>query len=235
MPAPTTQPSDTDLASFLAGCERGIRDWRAAQVDYPAELSIEKGGTESYVAAVDASDTPLEPSEAIPGPSPTGEAVFVRCEVAARLTPLGSALTVDEIDWIVRTFTPTGVIRWTWVVTAVEADDQDLELELQPAVRSQDGTILVGQSSTEISSFLTQVRVEEDAVQRVGVVGVPLGDRRAGRRRVGRRRPRAPAVRGAARRTDAADGGRLPGAERQKDSGPDDDQDDDGSEPPGTA
>jgi hypothetical protein len=167
-PAPTTRPDATDLASFLAGCERGIRDWRAAQVDYPAELSIEKGGTESYVAAVDAGDTPLDPGEAIPGPSPTGEAVFVRCEVAARLTPLGGALTVDEDDWIVRSFTPTGVIRWTWVVTAVEADDQDLELELQPAVRSEDGTILVGQSSTEISSFITGVRVEEDAVERVG-------------------------------------------------------------------
>ena len=61
---------DADLASFLAGCERGIRDWRAAQVDYPAELSIEKGGTESYVVAVDASDTPLDPGEAIPGPRP---------------------------------------------------------------------------------------------------------------------------------------------------------------------
>ncbi len=165
---PTTRPEETDLASFLAGCERGIRDWRAAQVDYPAELSIEKGGTETYVVAVDASDTPLDPGEAIPGPSPTGEAVFVRCEVAARLTPLGSALTVDEDDWIVRSFTPTGVIRWTWVVTAVEADDQDLELELQPAVRSEDGTILVGQSSTEISSFITAVRVEEGAVERVG-------------------------------------------------------------------
>ncbi len=82
--------------------------------------------------------------------------------------PLGGALTVDEDDWIVRSFTPTGVIRWTWVVTAVEADDQDLELELQPAVRSEDGTILVGQSSTEISSFITGVRVEEDAVERVG-------------------------------------------------------------------
>jgi hypothetical protein len=167
-PAPATTTRPTDLASFLADCERGIRDWRPAQVDYPAELSIEKGGTESYVVAVDASDTPLDPSEAIPGPSPTGEAVFVRCEVAARLTPLGSALTVDEVDWIVRSFTPTGVIRWTWVVTAVEADDQDLELELQPAVRSEDGTILVGQSSTEISSFITAVRVEEDAVARVG-------------------------------------------------------------------
>ncbi len=75
---------------------------------------------------------------------------------------------MDEGDWIVRNFTPTGVIRWTWVVTAVQADDLDLELELQPAVRSQDGTILVGQSSTEISSFITQVRVEEDAVARVG-------------------------------------------------------------------
>ena len=53
-------------------------------------------------------------------------------------------------------------------MTAVEADDQDLELELQPAVRSEDGTILVGQSSTEISSFITAVRVEEDAVARVG-------------------------------------------------------------------
>ena len=82
--------------------------------------------------------------------------------------PARRPLTVDESDWIVRTFTPTGVIRWTWVVTAVEADDQDLELELQPAVRSQDGTILVGKSSTEISSFLTRDRVEEDAAHRVG-------------------------------------------------------------------
>lgn len=158
-------PAPPDLATFLADCERGVSQWRAAQVDYPSNLTIEVGGTASYVAAVDARATPASPSELIPGPSATGEAAAVRCEVAARLTTSGGALTIDETDWVLRRFTLTGFIRWSWTVTAVEGGDQDLELELQPALRTEDGTILVGNSTLDVSTFITRAHVDEDAIQ----------------------------------------------------------------------
>jgi hypothetical protein len=167
--APPPEPTATpDLEAFLADCELGVREWRAAQVDYPSDLTIEAGGSASYVAAVDTRATPASPSELIPGPSPTAEAVAVRCEVAARLSTSGDALTVDETDWVLRRFTPTGFIRWSWTVTAVKGGDHDLELELQPAVRTEDGRILVSDSTLDVSTFITRAHVDQDAIQEVG-------------------------------------------------------------------
>jgi uncharacterized protein YeaO (DUF488 family) len=168
---PTTtasQPTRVALDEFLRRCEEGVRDWQAAQVDYPSELTVEVGETVSYVAAVDASDTPLPPESAVPGPSATAEGVFVRCEIAARLTAVGDGLAVDSERWVVRSFTPTGLIRWSWGVTASEPGEADLQLELQPAARSEDGEILVSELSTEVSSFFTRTRVTEDPVQGMG-------------------------------------------------------------------
>jgi hypothetical protein len=167
--APGSDPAATpDLQTFLQDCERGVRDWRAAQVDYPAELALDIGESGSYVAAVDVRSTPGPPGSVIPGPSATAEAAFVKCEIAARLTPMGRALEVDDEEWVLRSFTPSGVIRWSWNVTAVEAGDHDLRLELQPAVVGQDGMVLVSGSSTAVSSFFTRTRVEKGSMQRLG-------------------------------------------------------------------
>jgi uncharacterized protein YeaO (DUF488 family) len=156
------------LEEFLRRCEQGVREWQAAQVDYPSDLTVGVGETVAYVAAVDASDTPPPPESVVPGPAPTAEPVFVRCEIAARLTAVGDGLTVDDDGWIVRSFTPTGLIRWSWGVTAAEVGEADLRLELQPAVRSADGEILVGALSTEVSSFFTHTRATQTTVHGMG-------------------------------------------------------------------
>jgi hypothetical protein len=167
-PLPTLSSAAPDLEAFLADCERGVREWRAAQVDYPADFEIQVGEDATYVAAVDARDTPVPPGEAIPGPSATGDAAAVRCEVAARLSPSGDGLTVDETDWVLRRFTPTGFIRWSWTVTATEGGDQELELELQPAIRTDDGRVEVGNSTLDVSTFITRAHVQQDAIQQAG-------------------------------------------------------------------
>ena len=46
--------------------------------------------------------------------------------------------------------------------------DQDLELELQPAIRTEDGTILVSDSTLDVSTFITRAHVDEDAIQQAG-------------------------------------------------------------------
>jgi hypothetical protein len=165
---PAATPSDPALQGFLDDCEAGVREWRAGQVSYPGRLAVDVGETVTYVATVDVRTTPEATDDRIPGPSPTGDPVFVRCEVAARLTPIGTSLTIDDEDWVLRSFTPSGVIRWTWAVTAAEADDADLRLEMQPAVVGEGGILLVGDASTEVSSFLTPVSVEQGRIARIG-------------------------------------------------------------------
>ena len=166
-PSVPTASSRPDLESFLRDCEQGMREWRAAQVDYPSQLTFAAGGEESYVAAVDVRSTPAPPGSVVPGPSPTAEPAFVKCEIAARLTPLGKGLEVDNEEWVLRSFTPAGVIRWSWTVTAV-GDSVDLRLELQPAVVGLDGRPLVSELSTEVSSFITTTRVEKGSMERLG-------------------------------------------------------------------
>ena len=166
---PTASPDgDRALEAFLDDCERDVREWRAAQVSYPSRLSVPPGETVAYVAAVDIRSAPEPPGTGIPGPAPTAEQGFVRCEVAARLSSVGRSLEIDEDDWVLRTFTPSGVIRWSWGVTATDPGRHDLQLELQPAVIGEGGVMLVGDASTEVSSFLTPVDVEEDRIQQLG-------------------------------------------------------------------
>ncbi len=62
----------------------------------------------------------------------------MQCVLSARLVPVGSSLEVDKKDWITREFTPTGYLNWSWSVTAHAAHDQEIQLELQPAVTTQD-------------------------------------------------------------------------------------------------
>jgi hypothetical protein len=167
-PAPPIQTEQwrSDVDAFLQECERGIGTWQAAQVDYPGVLQVQLGEPAAYVATLDIRTAPDAPSKEIPGPSPESEPVFVQCVVAARLVPMGDGLTVDTTGWVPRTFTPSGVVDWAWGVTAIEARDQQLRLELHPAVQSPLG-LEVDADATPTTTFITDVQTQAPAVQKV--------------------------------------------------------------------
>jgi hypothetical protein len=138
-------------------------------VNYPSAFRVMLNDEFFYQASVDVRDSPAEPGKTLPGqPEPLGVPVAVKCEVAARLVAASDDLTVDDKDWRARAFTPTGVIDWTWVVNGVKLGRHELRLEIQPAVRLEDGVLLVGDDSPAISSFLSSVDVEGSPIQVVG-------------------------------------------------------------------
>ena len=83
--------------------------------------------------------------------------------------PVGNSVGVDNNGWIVRQFTPSGVLNWSWSITALAPGDQQLQLEPEPAVTSASQYILLqGGNPSDMSTSVTQVHVNASAVQRAG-------------------------------------------------------------------
>lgn len=164
LPAATAASVEQSVEDFLRDCETGVNEWRTGQVDYSAELKVAINGSATYNAAVDIRDSPLPPDEVIlvPGSS-SFERIDVQCTIAAQLVPAGEHLVVDgqrQGEWLNREFTPTGVVEWSWSVTAKEPVDQDLRLLIRPAILAKggltDGTFY-GESE---ASLITHVKVD---------------------------------------------------------------------------
>ncbi|MET0724753.1 MAG: hypothetical protein ABWY36_00280 [Leifsonia sp.] len=174
------QPEETfdaqsALEAFQRDCAQGVQNWRDAQVDFPGTLTVKLDESLNYNAAVDIRSEPLPPDEVIEtdGGSAEFESVQIRCTVAARVIAVGDALTVDEESnelaggWILQEFTPTGVVEWSWTVDAVKPVDQELRLELRPAIVAGASLDELTYSSASQASFTTDVHVEATMLQAV--------------------------------------------------------------------
>lgn len=176
-PALTSSPDQTyghgpgstsDFATFQQNCEKGVESWRIGQVDYPRSLSIPLKQAADYNAAVDVRDNPLPPDQVIDSGEPDSEPVAVRCLLAAKLVPVGDYVKVNgtsAVEWAPRQFTPSGVMEWTWSITAEKPVDQQLRLVLVPAVLIEGGRYVFGTDSE--ASLLTKVAVEATLIERV--------------------------------------------------------------------
>ncbi|WP_133247558.1 hypothetical protein [Arthrobacter sp. H-02-3] len=124
------------VEAFQRDCENGVQKWRTAQVDYPKELSIAVNDSVTYNAAVDIRDAPLPADDVIVASGSTGfERIDVKCRLAARLTAVGAGIKIDGDSVMVnQEFTPLGVVEWSWSVTAIQPVDQELRLEVRPAI-----------------------------------------------------------------------------------------------------
>ncbi len=183
-PSPTPQapqspgPADppNSLEQFQRNCEEGVEEWRAGQVDFPVELAVDLNETISYNAAVDVREEALPPEEVIDTDSGSAsqEGVSVKCTVAARLTAVGDALAIGEQanetvgGWMLQDFTPSGLLEWSWTVSAVQPVDQDLLLELRPAIVSDAETGDLAYAAKNQAGFTTHVHVEATVFQNAG-------------------------------------------------------------------
>ncbi|KQP70972.1 hypothetical protein ASF40_03865 [Microbacterium sp. Leaf288] len=174
-PEPGAPPGpDEAVARFQERCEEGVEEWREGKVDYPSELSVPVEGAVNYNAALDVRSEPLPADEVVDvgDGAAASEEVLVKCTVAARLTPVGDALSVAEEPtesvggWIVQEFSPKGVVEWSWTVTALEPVDQQLRLELRPAIVVEDAAGDPGYASRNLASFTTDVTVEASLLHR---------------------------------------------------------------------
>lgn len=164
-------PGESVIA-FQERCAHGVEEWRDALVDYPDRLSVTIDVGANYNAAVDARSEPLPPDEVIEveDGTATSEAVLVKCTVAARLTPVGRAMEVldqageTDAGWVLQEFTPSGVIEWSWTVTARHPVDEQLRLELRPAIVLDDSAGDLEYAGKNVSSFTTDVHVEASAL-----------------------------------------------------------------------
>jgi uncharacterized protein DUF6777 len=161
---------DAVVRKFVEDCKDGMVNWRRGQVRYPVDLSLDMDQSAAYVVDVDINDTPL-PVEKIfimPGTDPQSAPIEVQCALSARLIPVGKSLEVDKPGWSKREFTPTGLVDWSWSVTAHAAHDQQLQLELQPALTAQDEEILFeGGDSSKTRTYITSVHVRTTKTQLV--------------------------------------------------------------------
>ncbi|GAA5154369.1 hypothetical protein GCM10023321_26070 [Pseudonocardia eucalypti] len=125
-------------------------------------LSVNQSGT--YVAAVDIRSTPEAPELVLPGVNAQAAPVAVQCVLSARLVPVGDGVDVEDRSWIVRQFTPTGVLNWSWSVKALQPSEHELRLELQPALKISEpragAELLQREHPFRVTSFVTKVHVQ---------------------------------------------------------------------------
>jgi hypothetical protein len=164
----TPRPLTGGLKRFVEQCGRGM-NYREGQVDYPRRISVRLGQTTTYGAAVDIRDAPLPPRRVIPGEDPTAEPVVVQCVVGARLVAVGRGMEVQggessDGGWRYQRFIPSGVVEWSWSVTALSPRQQELRLDIRPAARTV-GTLDI--ASTASTSFVTSVEVESSWIERL--------------------------------------------------------------------
>jgi hypothetical protein len=164
-PAPGTE----ELAAFTEQCEDGVDQWRAGQLDFPARLVVRFPGSATYNAAVDAREAALPPDQVIDvgDGGARSTPVHVQCRVGARLVPVGEHLTVEgegDDDWVYKEWSPLGVVEWSWTVAASEPVDQELRLDLRPAVVADD--ISTG-ADTQLS-VTTDVEVRSTVIRQFG-------------------------------------------------------------------
>lgn len=168
--SPTAPPTTGTLEAFTRDC-RGNAEFRAGYVRYPGSLSIPLGGTANYSAAVDVREVQGDPEEVIDHKNPKGSPVFVQCLLGARLVGVGGGITVEsttaDLDggWRYYEFTPAGVVEWSWSVSPRQPIDQQLRLELRPAVKD----IRAGALSELAASadYVTAVDVQATRIQRL--------------------------------------------------------------------
>lgn len=157
---PYEEPWWPEVNEFLSDCNQGVVSWRPGEVRYPSTFQVTMGESSTYVATLDIRNTPEAPSKEIPGPDPESEMVFVQCAVAAHLVPADDTFSVDPTDWIARTFTPSGTVDWSWSVKAEKVHDGDLSLQLMPAVTSNQQLLVVENSGSSRTDFVTHVTTQ---------------------------------------------------------------------------
>jgi len=137
-------------------------------VSYPEEMTVPIDNSASFNAALDVGTEPLPADERIEveDGEATSEVVLVKCTVAARLTSVGEALSIaDHLSatgngWVVQDFSPTGVIEWAWTVTAHKPVEQELLLELRPAIVVDADAGDMEYASRNMATFTTEVAVD---------------------------------------------------------------------------
>ncbi|WP_410593222.1 hypothetical protein [Amycolatopsis sp. lyj-23] len=150
------------LNDFAAACDKGVNDWRAAQVDYAGTLDLVKDVPGVYVAAIDVNNLPLPPDKVIPGSDPRTAPIGVQCVISARVIG-DESMTVSPLEWAPRAFNPAGVMNWSWQVTARAPGSRRLQLQLQPAVATDGAAprIIIGGAPLQTLTYVTQVVVAE--------------------------------------------------------------------------
>jgi uncharacterized protein DUF6777 len=156
---------DTAVAALLNDCKKNVAEWRPGQVKYPGDLPIKIDESATYAVSVDARNNPMPMGTVIPGPSPQIAPIAVHCVLNARLDPpADNSLDVDNKGWIERRFSPTGVVNWTWWVTARAPDDHDLQLKLEPALATDGGILPASDTSPYITTLTTHVHVDANTL-----------------------------------------------------------------------
>ncbi|WP_161965126.1 hypothetical protein [Ornithinimicrobium cerasi] len=143
------------------------------RVTYPELLRAEVDHSSTYQVNLDLTGSDLPPDAVLDGLDGTaGQAdLRVQCVVGARLLRVGDGIEIgeqgdaDADEFVYRRVSEAGFVEWGWTVTPVEPVDQELRLELQPAVFTDEG--LEGVPADAVVQFVTDVEVESTLIQRV--------------------------------------------------------------------
>jgi hypothetical protein len=178
------------LSAFADECQESLQGVtrRPGQLDYPATMTVSLGKAAVYNAAIDVRDAPAPPEKMIDAEDPAAESVLVKCGVSAKLAAVDGGIEVaastDETSvdgWYYRSFGPTGVVEWSWAVTARTPDDHTLQLTVRPSLSVSGQVAYSGQTDVTTKVTTTATWIEKLAnwfdtqFSLLKAIGVALG------------------------------------------------------------
>ena len=152
----------------MRDCEESTTYYKG-QVILPGEMQLRVGQSGTYSAAVDVQTKPGPPGKQIDSPDPRVETIKVQCVLSARLVPVGEEIEVepatdaDDAGWRKLRFTPNGVVEWSWTVKPLVPVDQELRLELMPAVEIDGDTEAFSGSANYTTIVIVEATILEKA------------------------------------------------------------------------
>ncbi|SOC56876.1 hypothetical protein [Ornithinimicrobium cerasi] len=178
-PDAAAPPDDEDDPTGSQSLQPWVDDCRdavaevglAGRVTYPEVLRGEVDHSSTYQVNLDLTGSDLPADEVLDNLNGTAAQAELRvqCVVGARLLPVGDGIEVgedgDAEEFVYRRVSEAGFVEWGWTVTPVEPVDQEVRLELQPAVFTDAG--LEGMPADAVVQFVTDVEVGSTLIQRV--------------------------------------------------------------------
>jgi hypothetical protein len=169
---PKLTPDVIRYMEYIKRCHQATRELAEANVIYDPDMEMTLKESKTVTALVTL-NTKIPPDQLLPNRGAKADAIYVACEIEARLSGGVDEFTIQPADWQSRSLVGTQDAKWTWIVAPQVGGTRSLVMELRPIVKRENRS--KGGTNSEIlttASFESTVHIKVPADQRISDMAI---------------------------------------------------------------